>query len=590
MGVVYEATDTRNGVKVAVKLLHEDLEQDETFRERFQREAHVAALLRSPYTVHLLDYGSEDGRYFLVMKPAEGMSPRDLLRAGPLAPAQALHIASQVARALEEAEARGVVHRDIKPANIVLEQDGTAQVLDFGIARQAGSATITVTGAFVGTLTYASPESTEGRGDHRSDLYSLGATLYHLLAGRPPFEGDVTSLLRQHSETPMPREPLGGLPAEIVETVARCLEKDPGDRYQSAPELAGVLEHLAVEAAERDDTALEVTVTEAFRSVAEADTSAVTLLLQPQRGRRGMILRRTGASYDLVLQNGGPEPVALQLEASDHGGNCEIILPELVAVAARSETTVTIAVAPRRRRWRGRTERREFRVSVAGEGGGPPLVAVGEFEDRPERLAPAVAAGGALFSFAVIALLLTFAGGGSGREDTAMPGAIAAPTLATPPPAEAAVTSPSPMPTPTPTPTPTAMPAATAAPAVVTPAPAETAVTSPSPTPTPTRRRLRRRLRRRRHADAYADAYADADADADADAYAHASSRGHVPQLLPGRRLPGRLVGLPGEAPPSAPVDRYPQLDLHAAAGGAGGLLLHVHRDRRRPGSDLRHP
>ena len=108
MGTVYAATDTRNDITVALKLLHPHLETDESFRDRFQREAHVAALLRSPYTVQLLDYGFEQGRYFLVMKFVEGETVRDALRHGPLPPERALRVAAQVARALEEGEARGV--------------------------------------------------------------------------------------------------------------------------------------------------------------------------------------------------------------------------------------------------------------------------------------------------------------------------------------------------------------------------------------------------------------------------------------------------------------------------------------------------
>ncbi len=146
MGTVYEAIDTRNEITVALKLLHEHLEADDSYRERFQREAHVAALLRSPYTVHLLDYGIEDDRYFLVMKFAAGESLRERLERGPLAPATAFAIAAQIARALEKAEARGVVHRDIKPDNVMIGPDDSAQVLDFGIARQTGAATLTAAG------------------------------------------------------------------------------------------------------------------------------------------------------------------------------------------------------------------------------------------------------------------------------------------------------------------------------------------------------------------------------------------------------------------------------------------------------------
>ena len=244
MGSVYRATDRRDDSTVAIKLLHAHLETDEMYRERFEREAHVAALLRSPYTVHLLDYGLDKGRYFLVMQYVEGESVKEALRSGPLELRRALRIGAQVARALEEAEARGVIHRDIKPDNILLGPGDLAKVSDFGIARQVGSGTLTMPGAFLGTLAYAAPELALGKVDHRSDIYSLGATLYHMLTGRPPYRGDPLEVLRHHAETPLPLDPLAGLPQDVVDLIERCLEKDPAQRYQSASALAGALEHI----------------------------------------------------------------------------------------------------------------------------------------------------------------------------------------------------------------------------------------------------------------------------------------------------------------------------------------------------------
>src|SRR3989337_2913882 len=178
MGTVYLGVDRRDGTLVAIKLLHPHL-TDTSFRERFEREAHVAALLRSPYTVHILDYGVVDGRYFIAMEYIDGEPLGQALRGGPLPVDRALRIAAQVARALEEAQARGVVHRDIKPENILLGSGDSVKVADFGIARQVGGGTLTMPGAFVGTLAYAAPELGLGQADHRSDIYSLGATLYH---------------------------------------------------------------------------------------------------------------------------------------------------------------------------------------------------------------------------------------------------------------------------------------------------------------------------------------------------------------------------------------------------------------------------
>ena len=244
MGTVHEAVDSRDGGRVAVKLLHPWLAaEDSSFRDRFEREAHIAALLRSPYSVRLLDFGVADGTYFLVMEFVEGTTVGSELERGPLEPLRALRIAIDVARALEEAAARGVVHRDIKPDNILLTDDGRVKVTDFGIARQEGGTGLTSAGRFVGTAEFAAPEQAVGEADHRADIYSLGATLYCMLSGHPPFQGtSVWEILRAHQSSPLSMEPLTHLPDSVCNPIRRCLEKDPRDRYQSASELAGALE------------------------------------------------------------------------------------------------------------------------------------------------------------------------------------------------------------------------------------------------------------------------------------------------------------------------------------------------------------
>jgi serine/threonine-protein kinase len=244
MGLVVEGEDRRDGSRVAVKLLYPHLAaSDPTYLERFEREAHVAALLRSPYTVHLIDFGTEGNQYYLVMEFVEGESLAQRLAAGPLRPDDALRIGGEVARALEEAGARGIVHRDIKPENILLDSRGRVKVTDFGIARSSVAPGITMTGGFVGTPSFAAPEQVEGKVDHRTDVYSLGVTLYTMFAGRPPFQGRTPmDTLTQHRLSPVPMGPLAYLPDAIQNVVRRCMEKDPLDRYQSATELAGALD------------------------------------------------------------------------------------------------------------------------------------------------------------------------------------------------------------------------------------------------------------------------------------------------------------------------------------------------------------
>ena len=418
MGAVYEATDGRSGARVAIKLLHAHLAADQSFRDRFNREAHVASLLRSPYTVPLLDSGVDEGRYFLVTRFVEGETLRDALRPGPLEPARALRVAAQVARSLEEAELRGIVHRDIKPENVMLaEPDGTAQVLDFGIARQTGSVTLTGADSFVGTPLYAAPEAAGGRTDHRSDIYSLGVTLYHMLTGRPPFEGEPLELLRQHREEPPPEGPLATLPRAVAEIVLRCLAKSPADRPQSASELAGLLERLSEQSATRGDEAVEITATEVLERDQRrpGDTSTVSITLgEPSVGGRFLRAGR-GSRYELVLRNDSDDTVEFRLDATNGEETMAFSLPDRVAVEPHDAETVSIGVRPRRRRWWGKSESHRFQISASGAGGGPPIVVSGEFEERPERWVPY--AGGAFFSVAAIGIIfaaLSFLGGGDG--------------------------------------------------------------------------------------------------------------------------------------------------------------------------------
>lgn len=244
MGSVVEGIDRRDGSRVAIKLLHPHLAaSDPAFRERFEQEAHIVALLRSPYSVHLIDFGVQDGLYFLVMEFVEGRTVADLLQRGRIDPATALRIASETGRALEEAAARGITHRDIKPENLLLDADGRVKVADFGIAKQSQSPGVTAVGGFVGTPTYAAPEQSDGVVDQRTDIYQLGGTLYHMLAGLPPFSGrSLVELLRQHRDDAVPLEPLAGLPRGVVTVITRALEKDPLDRYQSPSEMVGAID------------------------------------------------------------------------------------------------------------------------------------------------------------------------------------------------------------------------------------------------------------------------------------------------------------------------------------------------------------
>lgn len=243
MGVVWRGSDRRDGSAVAVKILNQQFSRDPTFRQRFEREAHVATLLKSPYTVQTFAFGREQGLYYLVMEFVEGDSVEKKLARGPLPLDEAMEIATDAARALEAAASHKIVHRDLKPSNIIVSPDGAAKLVDFGIAGQANVQD--AGGHFIGTVQYAPPEQQGGQVSERTDIYALGATLFHMLAGRPPYTGRTNDdILAQHKMAPFPAPLLALQPEAVVDVIRRCMQKDPEDRYASASDLAAALDRV----------------------------------------------------------------------------------------------------------------------------------------------------------------------------------------------------------------------------------------------------------------------------------------------------------------------------------------------------------
>ena len=207
MGEVYRATDTVLKREVALKFLPEELARDEVARRRFLREAQSAAALDHPFICHIHEIGEADGKDFIAMEYVEGRTLRDRLAPGPLAIAECLKIALEIAEALEKAHQNRIVHRDLKPSNIMLTPDGHAKVMDFGLAKrvareeenseEATLTGLTREGSTVGTVPYMSPEQLKGEEvDTRSDIFSFGIILYEMLAGVHPFrkaEGIATA-------------------------------------------------------------------------------------------------------------------------------------------------------------------------------------------------------------------------------------------------------------------------------------------------------------------------------------------------------------------------------------------------------------
>ena len=207
MATVYRAVDTRLDRTVAVKVMPAHLAADTDFAARFVREARAAARLTHPGVVGLLAQGDDDGLVYLAMEYVRGRTLRDgISDEAPLPPVRAVRLVERVVDALAAAHTAKIVHRDVKPENVMLALDGRAMVADFGVARDAAGAG-TVTGAFVGNAAYGAPEQALGIADHRSDIYSLGAVLYHMVAGVPPFTGSPYQLMRQHESQPPPELP-----------------------------------------------------------------------------------------------------------------------------------------------------------------------------------------------------------------------------------------------------------------------------------------------------------------------------------------------------------------------------------------------
>ena len=238
MGVVYLAKDPRLDRQVAIKVLPPDLTRDTTAKQRFLQEAKAASALDHPNICNIHEINeTADGQLYLVMAHYEGETLKERIARGPLPLDDAIDIASQVGQGLAKAHAAGIVHRDIKPANLMVTTDGTVKILDFGLAKLAGSEGVTQTGTTVGTVAYMSPEQARGEEvDHRTDIWSLGVVLYETLSRQQPFQGDnLLAIAKAILESPTPT--LTGAAAALNGVLGRALSKSESLRYQAATEL-----------------------------------------------------------------------------------------------------------------------------------------------------------------------------------------------------------------------------------------------------------------------------------------------------------------------------------------------------------------
>lgn len=243
MGIVYEGVQESLGRRVAVKVLYPHLGEDESFRERFQREARAIAQLRHSNIVGVIDFGSDQSFHYMVMDLIDGPSLRDELsrrhqQGKPFSTEDSLEVIGRIAAALSYAHARGMVHRDVKPANVMLDADGEVYLTDFGLVKLADSQNVTVAGMIVGTPEYMAPEQSSGVVDvtPAADQYSLAILAYQLLVGRVPFSAPTpVGVIHKHiSEPPPPPHTIvPTFPLDVERVLMRGLSKEPTDRYPS---------------------------------------------------------------------------------------------------------------------------------------------------------------------------------------------------------------------------------------------------------------------------------------------------------------------------------------------------------------------
>jgi len=291
MAEVYEGYDTRLGRTVAIKLLKSDLANDANFEAKFRQEAQASARMAHPSIVRIYDAGEEESADqngnvvktpFIIMELVKGRLLRDLIHEGKVETARAVKFIAGILGALEVSHRSGVIHRDIKPANVMVGENDSVKVMDFGIARAVSdnSATQAATAGIVGTAQYFSPEQARGDAvDARTDLYSTGIILYELLAGRPPFKGEsAVSVAYQHvsEEAPLPSTHNPSVSSELDAVVARAMAKDRDERYQTAEEFR---EHLL---AAMTGSALTEKIAKPVQEMQPVDVNATELITEPE--------------------------------------------------------------------------------------------------------------------------------------------------------------------------------------------------------------------------------------------------------------------------------------------------------------------
>ncbi len=293
MSDVYKAKDHKLNRFVAVKVLKQEFSENKDFLQKFRSEAQSAAGLMHPNIVNVYDVGEESGSHFIVMELVEGITLKKYIeKKARLSVREAVSIAIQVAQGIEAAHNNHIIHRDIKPQNVIISMDGKVKVTDFGIAKAATSNTITSN--VMGSVHYTSPEQVRGGfSDEKSDIYSLGITLFEMLTGRVPFNGDTTvavAIKHIQEQMPSPRDYVPEIPVSLEKIVLKCTQKSPDRRYQSAPELIEDLKRSLI------------SPDEDFVKLDENDENGATKDISPQEIKRIRQRAKDRDSFDAQMK------------------------------------------------------------------------------------------------------------------------------------------------------------------------------------------------------------------------------------------------------------------------------------------------
>lgn len=253
MSAVYKSTDPNLKRVVAIKIIHPHLSNDPNFVKRFEEEAEAVAQLRNPGIIQVYDFNRDEDTYYMVLEFVPGETIQEHLKrlnesGRKLSTTSAIEYIAEVCDALDYAHQRGMIHRDIKPANLMLNIMNQVILMDFGIAKIVGGQRHTATGAVVGTAMYMSPEQIKGtHADRRSDIYSLGVTLFEMVSGRPPFEAEsAMTLMMMHINDPVPnpKDLNPDVPDDLIAVINKALAKDPNARYQTAAQMSAALRNV----------------------------------------------------------------------------------------------------------------------------------------------------------------------------------------------------------------------------------------------------------------------------------------------------------------------------------------------------------